>query len=73
MSIELAQDLADAICRRSPLIADNTGLMLTGQELAAIYEIVGKHYLREKVTHPFIPSIADLLEIYSKLDGPFPR
>jgi len=63
----IVHDLAEAIYKRSPLIADNLGLSLTGPELMAIYEIVGEHYLREKVIRPLMPSIADLLEPYRSL------
>lgn len=37
-------DLRDAIVRHSPLIADNLGLLITGDGLKWLYESIGEHY-----------------------------
>jgi len=68
MNEELAQNLVLAICRRSAMIADHLGLPLTERELGAVYELIGQHYLKEKATAPFMPTVAQLLRYYEALE-----
>lgn len=43
-------DLIQAICQRSPALADNAWLPLTTRELEYIYESIGQHFIRERMT-----------------------
>lgn len=61
--------LVDAICRRSPMMADWLGLSLTGEELERIYTMVGIRFFIEKVTDGDRPTVGDILKFaYGKQD-----
>lgn len=61
--------LIDAICRRSVMHADAIGLPLAQAELEYVYERVGQHFIRERVTDKAMPDMAVLIDFISGKQG----
>lgn len=52
------KQLAQAIYRKSPILADDIGIPLTGEELDYIYQAVGIMFM----TDPYIPTLGDVVD-----------
>lgn len=55
---EFVKQLAQAIYRKSPMIADNIGVPLTLEELDYIYQAVGRVFM----TDPYIQTLEDIVD-----------
>lgn len=55
---QLIDNLIQAICHQSPLLADDAWLPLTARELKYIYESIGHHFVKERIMNKDKPDAA---------------
>jgi hypothetical protein len=65
---QIAADLWEAICRWSPLVADNLGLPLNESDLRELYEAIGRHYIKHKATDQFMPTATGLMSVWEQIE-----
>ena len=56
----LIRELSDMIYRKSPMIADNLGLVLTQQDLEQLEQMIVARWVQRVLTEPFMPRIGTM-------------